>query len=262
MSNLINMFKQEAKKAKNESLAQESRTAFGFTTGLDLLDFKNGKAVFPVESKPYLSLGVVEGTYVMWVGASGSGKSTIALQSAFNIIKPYEQGSVFHFDIENATDKSRVKKITGWDMEDINKKYFHKNTGISSESFYQTIKLLHEIKTGAERETFLSKTGKLDESGNEIEILAPTVIILDSLPMLVPQNIANEEELSGQMSQTSVARVNASVFRRILPLLKEANLILYVINHITTKVEINPMMHSKPQVNFLKQGEELPGKLM
>ena len=64
-----------------------------------------------------------------------------------------------------------------------------------------------------------------------------------------------------QMSRTSAAKMNAAVFRQILPELKKSNIILYVINHITQKVEINPMVHTKPQVNFLKQGEELPGKV-
>ena len=42
-------------------------------------------------------------------------------------------------------------------------------------------------------------------------------------------------------------------------MLKKANIILFIINHITTKIEINPMMHTKGQLSYLKQGEEVPG---
>jgi len=48
-------------------------------------------------------------------------------------------------------------------------------------------------------------------------------------------------------------------FKRIIPMLKKANIILFIINHITTKIEINPMMHTKGQLSYLKQGEEVPG---
>lgn len=229
MSLLIDMFKEEAKKSKKAYLSTESRTPLAFPTGLDLLDFKNGKAVFPEGHKPYLSLGITEGTYVMWIGNSGTGKTSVAIQAGFNIIKNYENSDFFHFDIENATDKTRVAKLTGLPMSYINKHYFHRNTGISSESFYETIIMLASLKTGEKRSEFEVNTGRYDENGNEIVTLAPTLVLLDSLPMLVPEKISEEEELSGQMSQTSTARTNASVFRRILPRLKDANIILFVI---------------------------------
>ena len=41
--------------------------------------------------------------------------------------------------------------------------------------------------------------------------------------------------------------------------LKAANIILFAINHVNAKIEINPFSHSKAQIGFLKQGETLPG---
>lgn len=225
---LINLFKQEAIKQKKPELARSSRTPLGFPTGLDLLDFKNGMAVYPDGHKPYMSLGITEGTYVMWIGASGSGKTTVALQSAFEIIKPYEKGVIFHYDLETATTKSRVKKLTGASNEYLKEHYFHKDTGITSENFYETIRMISKLKQ-ENREEYEVHTGRYDEEGEEIVILAPTVMILDSLPLLVPEKITEEEELSGQMSRTSAAKMNAAVFRQILPELKKSNIILYVI---------------------------------
>lgn len=194
---LINMFKEEAKRQKKGDLATSSRTPLGFPTGLDLLDFKNGMAVYPDGHKPYLSLGITEGTYVMWIGSSGSGKTSVAIQSAFKIIEPYEgKGSVFHFDLETATTKSRVKKLTGASNEYLKHHYFHKDTGITSENFYETIRMISNLKLD-NREEYEVRTGRYDEEGEEIVILAPTVVILDSLPLLVPEKISEEEELSG-----------------------------------------------------------------
>ena len=61
------------------------------------------------------------------------------------------------------------------------------------------------------------------------------------------------------MSSTAAAKTNASVFKRIVPLLKSANIMLFVINHITDAIKIS-MFDSKPaQLSYLKQGESLPG---
>jgi hypothetical protein len=87
--------------------------------------------------------------------------------------------------------------------------------------------------------------------------MEPTVYILDSLAVIMPEKYTEEDELSGQMSATATARANASVFRRIVPMLKSANIILFVINHITEKIE--GMVHTQSQVSYLKQGETLPG---
>ena len=61
------------------------------------------------------------------------------------------------------------------------------------------------------------------------------------------------------MSTTATAKTNAAVFKRIVPKLKAANIILFTINHINDKIELNPFSHTKSQVSFLKPGETLPG---
>jgi hypothetical protein len=77
--------------------------------------------------------------------------------------------------------------------------------------------------------------------------------------MLTPEKIADDDELGGQMSATAMAKTNTSVFKRIVPKLKAANIILFTINHINDKIEINAFTHSKSQLGFLKQNETLPG---
>ena len=61
------------------------------------------------------------------------------------------------------------------------------------------------------------------------------------------------------MSTTAAAKTNASVFRRIVPLLKSANIMLFVVNHITDAISLNAFDMKKAQLSYLKQGESLPG---
>ena len=64
-----------------------------------------------------------------------------------------------------------------------------------------------------------------------------------------------------QMSATSIARQNNAVIKRITQHMAKANLMLIVINHITTKVEFNPYQRSAKELNYLGNDESCPGKL-
>ena len=118
--------------------------------------------------------------------------------------------------------------------------------------------MIYDIKMENEAD-YTYDTGLLDPRGRKIFKMVPTVYILDSLALLMPEKFTDEEEISGQMSATAAAKMNSMSFKRIIPMLKKANIILFIINHITTKIEINPMMHTKGQLSYLKQGEEVPG---
>lgn len=259
MSNLLTSAIREAFAGdKDKSLSEEANTSFTHDTGIKILDYKLGKRVYPKDHESYIATGIDTGNYIMMIGASGSGKTTAALQMAINIVKPYELSQIFHDDIEQATNDSRIRAMSKWSVDEMKQKYVKKTTGITSESFYKRIKYISDVKQQLKSKIEV-ETDAIDLNGNKIKILPPTVFLLDSLPMLVPDKIAEEEDLSGNMSQTSVARVNASVFRRIMPLLTKSNIILIVVNHITQKVEINPMAHSKAQINYLKNTESIPG---
>jgi RecA/RadA recombinase len=195
---------------------------------------------------------------VMCVGRSGCGKTTWAVQTAANIVRPFENSCIFHDDIEGGITLARRKALTGFTEDELESKYIIRNSGITAENFYARLKMIYDIKVENEDE-YLVDTGFLDTRGRKIFKMVPTVYILDSLALLMPEKYTDEEELSGQMSATAAAKTNSSIFKRIIPMLSKANIILIVINHITTKIEINPMMHTKGQLAYLKQGEETPG---
>ena len=136
-------------------------------------------------------------------------------------------------------------------------KYIGRNKGITAENFYERVKMIHDLKLEKSAE-LLYDTGQYDVYGERIYKLQPTVYILDSLAMLMPEKQTEEEELSGQMSATAVAKTNAAIFRRIIPMLKSANIILFVINHITMDIDIG-VVKKKASISYLKQGESLPG---
>ena len=147
----------------------EAKTSFAFKSGLDILDFKNGKLVTPRGHKPYYSTGIEEGSYVMFIGRSGSGKTSLAIQMACNIVRPYENGEVYLDDVEAATSITRVKQLSGWSDDEIEEKFIHRNVGITSEEFYRNINKIYKLKMEMKDQLTIT-TDKVDDKGQPIEI--------------------------------------------------------------------------------------------
>lgn len=260
MGLLAERFRAQMAKIKDPRM-EEAVADVMYPTGFLPFDFLNGYKIHVKSDTQdfwYSSVGIVDGSSTMILGRSGSGKTTIALQMAANIIRPFPEATIFYDDIEGGSNDTRRELLTHFTPEECQQRIIYRNTAVSAENFYKRIASIYEIKMN-NRADFEYDTGKLDSQGNKIYKLIPTVYILDSLALLTPEKLTEEEELSGQMSTTATAKTNTAVFKRIIPKLKAANIILFTINHINDKIEINAFTHSKAQISFLKQGETLPG---
>lgn len=260
MGLLADRFRAQMAKTKDPRM-EEAVADVMYPTGFLPFDFLNGYKVHVKSDTQdfwYSSVGIVDGSSTMVCGRSGSGKTTIALQMAANIVRPFPEATIFFDDIEGGSNATRRELLTHFTPEEAEQRIIYRNTAVSAENFYKRIASIYEIKMN-NRADFEYDTGKLDSRGNKIYKLIPTVYILDSLAMLTPEKLTEEEELSGQMSTTATAKTNTAVFKRIVPKLKAANIILFTINHINDKIEVNAFTHTKSQVSFLKPGETLPG---
>ena len=260
MGLLADRFRAQMAKTKDPRM-EEANADVLYPTGFLPFDFLNGYRVHvksETEDFWYNSVGIVDGSSTTVCGRSGAGKTTVALQMAANIVRPFPEATIFFDDIEGGSNATRRELLTHFTPEEAEQRIIYRNTAVSAENFYKRIASIYEIKMN-NRADFEYDTGKLDSRGNKIYKLIPTVYILDSLAMLTPEKLTEEEELSGQMSTTATAKTNTAVFKRIVPKLKAANIILFTINHINDKIEVNAFTHTKSQVSFLKPGETLPG---
>lgn len=258
---LSQQFRNAVAKHKDYRMKDESTASVAYSTGFLNFDFMNGTVVH-VKSEErnfkYYSVGIQDGCLVMLIGRSGCGKTTWAVQTASNMVRDFPNACIYHDDIEGGLTEYRKELLTGFHGEELERKYIGRNTGITAENFYERLRIIHDLKL-ENRADYEYDTGLFDSNGDRIFKLEPTVYILDSLALLMPAQYTEEEALSGSMSATAAAKVNSMSFKRIIPMLKSANIILLVINHINKKIEINPMMHTKTQVSYLKQDETLPG---
>ena len=262
MGLLGDRFRAQMAKSKNPKM-EEAVADVSYPTGFLPFDFLNGYRVHVKNSKAntdywYTSVGIVDGSSNMFIGRPACGKTTIALQMAANIIRNFPNSVMFYDDIEGGSNGARREILTQFTPEEAAERIIYRNAAVTAENFYERISIIYEEKLNNKAD-YEYDTMCVDSRGNKIYKLIPTVYILDSLAMLTPDKITEEEELSGQMSTTATAKTNTAIFKRIVPKLKAANIILFVINHINSKIEINPFSHSKAQIGYLKQGETLPG---
>lgn len=242
--------------AQSKGLGNEALFNPMYSTSIDLLDYRIGKQNLELDK---LQLGLPGGKEVLLIGTSGSAKTTLAIQMAWSIVKNYEQGIVIQDDFENATDLTRVAKVTGENIDDLKKRYIIRNENINAENMFSYVKELADEKI-KNRKDYEVDMGT-DKNGNPIKYLVPTVYIIDSLPSMYSKDIVSDMQITGQMDVTKQAKVNNQIIQRLIgsSTLQMGNIILIVINHIKTSISINPYNKPSKAVNYLKEGESLSG---
>ena len=98
-------FINELKGIMNDPKFGSQNDSIHIKTGLNMFDYLNGNVIPKSDGTKYFNLGISSGKQIMVIGKSGSGKSTLALQIATNIIRRYDESSLFILDFEQSHTK-------------------------------------------------------------------------------------------------------------------------------------------------------------
>lgn len=254
MSLLSAAFREQVKKTKDISMINEQQHSIAYSTGFLNIDFLNG-TILNINDKKYFQVGIVDGSINAVIARSGAGKSTICTQWAANIIRPFPTACVYMDNAESGFLLSRAMQLSGFSQEEFKKRFILRDAGITTESIYDRVRLIHDIKVDNASE-YTYDTGIVDEYGKPIIKFEPTVYILDSLKAIMPKKLSDDE--GSNMNGAITAKTNSDVFLRLVPLCREANIIMLIINHITQN-GIGSFMPVKADLAYLKQNESLPG---
>jgi len=241
---------------KSKNLGCENLYIPTYLTGIDSIDYRNGF----YDEDGSIRLGIDGGKMMTIIGKSGVGKSTLALQIAGRIIDLNENSDLVYLDYERTLKPSRISTITGWSEAKRIEKSLVLNSEISTETLLALVYSISQNKNKKETyDQIKIDSGKVDRDGKKIYVLPPTVIITDSIATMIPKDFADGSDISGSMEASQIAKINNQVIKKSLQYLEKGNIILIAINHITTNIQTGPIKESA-QINFLKQGETLPGK--
>ena len=151
-------------------------------------------------------------------------------------------------------------------MKEMNEgKYILKQEKTSIQDIKSAIMQIYKEKT-RNPELYKYSTGKKNEFGDEIFLYEPTVVIIDSIPMLSSAINANDKKEAAKLeeisSQTDRMRLTAEIGRfysELQQYIKEANIIVISINQIKTNPDMG-IVKSPSEILYLSTNESLPGK--
>lgn len=258
-----------SKGKKGDSYFDCNASVISYSTGFPVLDYFLGYNVNVFDRDgnyvtTYPSLGITAGSYVMFIGKPSTSKTATAVKIASNIVRPFDNGTIIHFDLEQAMSYSRIQALTKLSTKEMREgKYILRQEKTTLEDMKATIMRLYHEKVS--NPIYKYKSGKYNEFGEEIELCEPSVVIIDSIAAITmaieggdAKSVAKMEEIGTQTDRMRLTGEIGRFFNEILPYLREANIILIGINQI----KVNPQMgivKTPPQVLGLKIDEAVPG---
>lgn len=255
MSLLTAAFREQVKKTKDIAQQSEMTYSTSYSTGFLSLDFANGY-VQQINGKPKFELGFSDGSINMIISDSGLGKTTLTGQMACNMIRQFPNSAIFYEQAEIGTNLERIRRLSGFTEEEFERRFIIRDAGITIESIYERIRMIHDIKVN-NKDDYIYDTGMCDYHGKAIYKFTPTVVIVDSVSMVMSRKNADTDEMTN-LSGAQQAKANSEYFKKMVPLCRIANIIMILINHITTDINTG-FLPKKPELPYLKVGEHLSG---
>lgn len=260
-SSFLNELEEENAKS---GIFTENDTGVSYPMGMPILDQQLG-FIQEIPMKDGTShiqyrLGLGGGTINMFVGPSSSGKTAAAIQAANNIAEPFgDDAGCILLDAEKSTGAQRVLDLTGITEEEYSNRWRIIDDPLKM-TFKDTLELIKGIcaKKEADKARYTYKTGFLDINGNEITYYKPTVMIIDSLMKIVP-NDEDFEEIQGLTSGGRDAIFRGKWLRNMLAYTGKYNIIVIIINHLGNAIELTPGKGGAKQLTFIPTGKNVPG---
>lgn len=102
-NNLIESLRSDVKTGE---LFNNNTSIISYKTGIAPLDYYLGYRVQVYNDDneiidEYPSIGIPAGSYCCFIGKPSTGKTTTACQIAANIVRPFPNGCVIHYDLTN-----------------------------------------------------------------------------------------------------------------------------------------------------------------
>lgn len=197
------------------------------------------------------SLGVPSGTATMFLGQSQSGKSTLGIQSSWNIVEPFDEGAfVVWDDGENGTTDERVQGLLGIPRSVMKDKFriVPSTKVFTYEHVFAQMMEIAALKE-ANKKSFMYKTGKYDMDGNEIVLYKPTVLVLDSL-MKFTSDEDEQKEISDGFAAGRETVGRNKFLRNSLGIMEKYNINLFIIHHWSTDMRGNDVPKTRQLPNL------------
>ena len=257
----------------SKAFSKNTLIDYSYPTGVSIIDYAFGYEVIVKDEnnnfvKKRTCLGLQAGSFNVLTGRTQSFKTTIACQMIANIAYA-NNGNIVHYDAEQRLVLQRVKTLTklpdDWFNGDY-PRYSLRSGAIGFDTLQNDIAEIYENKM-RHRDILLKDTGEVDHENKPIRLMPPTIVFLDSLQDVIQKEydtndkkwVDESKELRGNMYGAQSAKTIRGLLTDILPMLKEANIIMIAIAHKTSNMSLNPFAGVKKQFQYGSNDERISG---
>lgn len=248
---------------------------FSYSTGIPVIDYLMGYEALvkdPVTKeviKKRQVLGIQAGSFNILTGKSQSYKTTVGMNIISNI-GVSANGNIVHYDAEGRLVLQRAKTITQLPDEWFNAehpRYALKSGTIGFDRLKRDIAEIYESKM-KHKDLLLKDTGEVDDKNQPIILMPPTLVFIDSLQHIVINEDAydiNDKQFQGskELRNNMVGAITAKTIRGfisdIIPMQKEANIIVLCVAHKTGNVSTNSFLAPSKQFQYGSVSERISG---
>ena len=244
-----------------------------YSTGIAVIDYALGYKVNVRDIngniiKQRICTGLQAGSFNVITGPTQSFKTTMGIQMSGNIAEAYG-GNIIHLDAENRLSLQRVKTLTrlpdDW-FEGEFPRYQIKNGAIGYDTLQEYITEIYERKMRY-KDLLLKDTGEVDDHNRPIWLMPPTIIFLDSLSDVISKEYDmrdkkewdKQKEMRSNTDGMQNAKTLKGVISDILPMMKEANIILITIAHENANVAMTAFAGPKKQFQYGNKDVKISG---
>ena len=244
-----------------------------YSTGIAVIDYAFGYRVNVRDAsgniiKQRICTGLQAGSFDVLTGPTQSFKTTLGIQMSANIAFAHN-GNIIHLDAENRLSLQRVKTLTklpeNW-FEGDYPRYTIKNGAIGYDTLQEYITEIYEKKMRG-KSLLLRDTGEVDDHNEPIWLMPPTVVFLDSLSDVISKEYDmrdkkewdKQKEMRSNTDGMQNAKTLKGVISDILPMMKEANIILITIAHENANVAMTAFAGPKKQFQYGNKDVKISG---
>ena len=251
------------KKIDKKGLMNEAAPVIGYPTLLYPFDYRNGYQVNVHDEDGniidrWANVGIFSGSFITITGKTNTAKTALAIYMSSEICRPYDEAEIHLLDIEGSSNISRVIQLLNYDYDDVKSKLNYHDEFQYIEDVFEFITEIGNTKL-ANKDVFATDFTHKNEFGMKRAAYAPTVIIVDSLPMLMTRDLEGIEGMASQMYNARRTIQISQFYKRLRPIMRRANIICMVINHLNFKMETNAFAKTQAQIMYMKQDEAMPG---